>query len=145
MVQNVHHWLLERDQFTWAKEHLSHTKWFQITKYFPGYKLRRQMMYLDAESGRPVGAEGGEEVPQGRVYLYGLDVRNFAGIEVPGLDDAMTATRKSRMAQRSGPGEGAASEPAAEAVNTAGAASGATAAAPSESATQLTDVGGDKA
>ena len=104
MVQNIQHWLLDRDQFTWARENISTTKWFQVTKYFPGYKLRRQMMYVDAETGQPIPAEGGEEVPQGKVYFYGLDLRNFCGIEVPGLDDAMSATRKSRMEARSGSG-----------------------------------------
>ncbi|HEU5315029.1 MAG TPA: hypothetical protein VFX49_02900 [Chloroflexota bacterium] len=102
MVQNVQHWLLEREQFAWANEHVSPAKWFQITKYFPGYKLRRQMMYVDAETGQAISAEGGEDVPAGRVYIYALDLRNFCGIEVPGLDDAMTATRKSRMEARSG-------------------------------------------
>lgn len=105
MVQNVEHWLLDRDQFTWAREHVSPSKWYQIQKYFPGYKLRRQMMYVDAETGDPVPAEGGEIVPPGKVYLYGYDVRNFCGIEVPGLDDAMTATRKSRLAARAEHGE----------------------------------------
>ncbi len=105
MVQNVQHWLLDREQFSWAREHVTATKWFQIQKHFPGTRLRRQMMYLDAETGEPVPAEGGEVVPQGKVYLYGLDLRNFCGIEVPGLDGAMTATRPSRMASRSGPGD----------------------------------------
>ena len=104
MVQNVQHWLLEREQFTWANVNVPPSKWFQITKYFPGYKLRRQMMYVDAESGQVVSAEGGEEVPAGRVFIYALDLRNFCGIEVPGLDDAMTATRKSRMESRGGAG-----------------------------------------
>jgi hypothetical protein len=109
MVQNVQHWLLDREQFPWAHQNLTESKWFQITKYFPGYKLRRQMVYVDASSGQPISAEGGEEVPQGRVYLYGLDLRNFCEIEVPGLDDAMTATRKSRMEARATHGDGAAS------------------------------------
>jgi len=108
MVQNVQHWLLDREQFSWAREHVTATKWFQIQKHFPGTKLRRQMMYLDAETGEPVPAEGGEVVPQGKVYLYGLDLRNFCGIEVPGLDGAMTATRPSRMASRGGPGDASA-------------------------------------
>jgi hypothetical protein len=108
MVQNVQHWLLDREQFPWAHKNLTESKWFQITKYFPGYKLRRQMVYVDAGSGQPISAEGGEEVPQGRVYLYGLDLRNFCEIEVPGLNDAMTATRKSRMEARATHGDGTA-------------------------------------
>jgi hypothetical protein len=102
MVQNVQRWLLEREQFTWANEHVSSAKWFQITKYFPGYKLRRQMMYVDAETGQAISAEGGEEVPAGHVFFYALDLRNFCGIEVPGLDDAINAKRPSRMAGRGG-------------------------------------------
>jgi hypothetical protein len=108
MVQNVQHWLLERDRFRWAREHVTATKWYQITKYFPGYKLRRQMMYVDAETGEPISAEGGEEVPAGKVYFYGYDLRNFCGIDVPGLDEAMTATRKSRLEQRAVRGDPAA-------------------------------------
>ena len=104
MVQNVQHWLLDREQFGWAREHVPPSKWFQITKYFPGYKLRRQMMYVDAGTGQPISAEGGEEVPAGHVFIYALDLRNFCGIEVPGLDDAISATRKSRMEARSGAG-----------------------------------------
>ena len=100
MTQNIYHWLLDRDRFTWAREHVSAKKWTQITKYFPGYKLRRQMMYVDAETGAPIAAEGGEEVPAGKVYIYGYDLRNFCGIDVPGLDEAMTATPKSRLEQR---------------------------------------------
>ena len=112
MVQNVQRWLLEREQFSWASEHVSPPKWYQLTKYFPGYKLRRQMLYVDAETGQAISAEGGEEVPAGHVFIYALDLRNFCGIEVPGLDDAMTATRKSRMAGRTGApaGAGAAAE-----------------------------------
>lgn len=111
MAQNVQHWLLDRDQFAWAREHISTSKWYQITKYFPGYKLRRQMMYVDAQTGEPIPAEGGEEVPTNKVYIYGYDLRNFCGIDVPGLDDAMTATGKSRLAQRSARGDrGASSE-----------------------------------
>jgi hypothetical protein len=121
MVQNVQHWLLDWEQFPWAHQNLTEAKWFQVTKYFPGYKLRRQMVYVDAESGQPISAEGGEEVPQGRVYLYGLDLRNFCEIEVPGLNDAMTATRKSRMEARAGHGEapaGASSAAGAAAAET---------------------------
>jgi hypothetical protein len=106
MVQNVQHWLLDRDQFAWAREHVPPSKWFQITKYFPGYKLRRQMIYVDAETGQAISAEGGEEVPPGRVYVYGYDLRNFCGIDVPGLDGAMTATRKSRVEARAASGAG---------------------------------------
>ena len=102
MVQNLQHWLLDREQFSWASEHIPPSKWYQVTKYFPGYKLRRQMMYVDAETGQAISAEGGEEVPAGQVFIYALDLRNFCGIEVPGLDEAMTATRKSRMEARSG-------------------------------------------
>lgn len=104
MVQNVEHWLLDRDNFRWAREQIPTDKWYQITKYFPGYIMRRQMMYVDADTGQPVSAEGGEVVPAGKVYIYGYDLRNFCGIEVPGLDDAMTATRKSRLEQRGGHG-----------------------------------------
>lgn len=104
MVQNIQHWLLQRDHFAWAREHVTETKWFQVQKFFPGYKLRRQMMYVDADTGQAISAEGGEEVPSGKVYFYGLDLRNFCGIDVPGLDEAMTATRKSRMEQRGGSG-----------------------------------------
>ena len=104
MAQNVHHWLLDRERFTWAREHVSATKWCQVTKYFPGYRLRRQMMYVDAATGEPIAAEGGEEVPPGKVYFYGYDLRNFCGIDVPGLDEAMTATRKSRLEQRAAHG-----------------------------------------
>jgi hypothetical protein len=128
MVQNVQHWLLDREQFPWARANVPETKWFQITKYFPGYKLRRQMMYLDAETGQPIPAEGGEIVPQGKVYLYGLDLRNFCGIEVPGLNDAITATRKSRVEQRSAHGD-----PAAGAAPAAGATGAAPAPTPSAS------------
>jgi hypothetical protein len=105
MVQNVEHWLLDRDNFRWARETIPTSKWYQITKYFPGYILRRQMVYVDAESGDPVSAEGGEVVPPGRVFIYGYDLRNFCSIEVPGLDEAMTATRKSRMDARGTHGE----------------------------------------
>lgn len=105
MVQNVEHWLLDRDNFRWAREHIPSAKWYQITKYFPGYIMRRQMMYVDADTGQPISAEGGEVVPPEKVYIYGYDLRNFCGIEVPGLDDAMTATRKSRLEQRGTHGE----------------------------------------
>jgi hypothetical protein len=73
-----------------------------MMKYFPGYKLRRQMVYVDAETGEAVTAEGGEEVPPGRVLIYGYDLRNFCGIDVPGLDEAMTARPKSRAQRRGG-------------------------------------------
>jgi hypothetical protein len=130
MVQNVQHWLLDRNQFTWARRHVPEAKWYQVTKYFPGYKLRRQMVYVDAETGQTVSAEGGEQVPQGRVFIYGYDLRNFCGIDVPGLQDAMTATRKSRMEARSTHGDaaaGSAAAPAAPAPNEGAPAAGATA------------------
>ena len=34
----------EDELHTWAREHVSAKKWTQITKYFPGYRLRRQMV-----------------------------------------------------------------------------------------------------
>jgi hypothetical protein len=130
MAQNVQQWLLDRDRFGWAREHISARKWTQIRKYFPGERLRRQMMYVDAETGGPVPAEGGEEVPAGKVYLYGYDLRNFCGLDVPGLDDAMNATPKSRLQQRATGGDpaarqaaGGAEAPAAPAAPAAGAAS----------------------
>ena len=104
MAQNVQHWLLDRDRFAWAREHITARKWVQVRKYFPGETLRRQMMYVDADTGTPIPAEGGEQVPAGKVYLYGYDLRNFCGVDVPGLDEAMTATPKSRLAQRSAQG-----------------------------------------
>lgn len=91
MAQNVQRWLLDRERFAWAREHVPERKWFQISKYFPGYVLRRQMVYIDAETGDVIGAQGGEQVPDGRVFLYGYDVQAFCGIDVPGLEDAMTA------------------------------------------------------
>ena len=130
MAQNVQHWLLDRDRFDWAREHVSTRKWTQIRKYFPGERLRRQMMYVDAASGTPIPAEGGEEVPAGKVYLYGYDLRNFCGLDVPGLDEAMSATPKSRLQQRAATGDpaarraGGAAAPAG-AAGTAGAAGGA--------------------
>ncbi|HEX2185867.1 MAG TPA: hypothetical protein VHN78_10220 [Chloroflexota bacterium] len=105
MAQNVQHWLLEREHFSWAREHVAARKWVQIRKYFPGERLRRQMVYVDAETGAPIPAEGGEIVPPGKVYIYGYDLRNFCGIDVPGLDEAMTATPKSRLQQRAGQGQ----------------------------------------
>lgn len=105
MAQNLQHWLLERDNFPWAREHLPVKKWFQVQKYFPGYKLRRQMMYVDAATGDPVPAEGGEAVPPGRVYFYGYDLRNFCGIDVPGLDDAINAKPPSRVEARASHGD----------------------------------------
>jgi hypothetical protein len=124
MAQNVQHWLLDRDRFGWAREHVSARKWTQIRKYFPGERLRRQMMYVDAETGAPVPAEGGEEVPAGKVYLYGYDLRNFCGLDVPGLDEAMSATPKSRLQQRAAGGDPAARR-APDAAGAAGAAGGA--------------------
>jgi hypothetical protein len=105
MTQNILHWLLERDNFAWARERVPVRKWLQVQKYFPGYTLRRQMVYVDAETGDTITAEGGEEVPAGRVYIYGYDLRNFCGIDVPGLDEAMTAKPASRVAQRGAAGE----------------------------------------
>ena len=104
MAQNVQHWLLDRDRFPWARERVSERKWVQVRKYFPGERLRRQMIYVDADTGTVIAVEGGEEVPAGKVYLYGYDLRNFCGIDVPGLDEAMSATPKSRLQQRSAPG-----------------------------------------
>jgi hypothetical protein len=97
MAQNVQHWLFDRDRYAWAREHVPERKWLQIQKYFPGYRLRRQMVYVDADTGDVVQAEGGEEVPAGKVYVYGYDLRTFCGIEVAGLDEAMTAKPKSRV------------------------------------------------
>src|SRR5437773_298869 len=109
MAQNIQHWLFDRERYAWARQNDPSQKWFQITKYFPGYILRRQMMYVDAETGEPVSAEGGETVPAGRIYLYGYDLRNFCGIEVPGLDEAMTARPPSRVERaRAAGGEAAA-------------------------------------
>jgi hypothetical protein len=105
MAQNVQHWLLDRDRFTWAREAVSARKWTQVRKYFPGERLRRQMMYVDAETGEPIPAEGGEEVPAGKVYIYGYDLRNFCAIDVPGLDEAMTAAPRSRVQQRASQGD----------------------------------------
>jgi hypothetical protein len=118
MAQNVQHWLLDRDRFTWAREAVSVRKWTQIRKYFPGERLRRQMMYVDAETGEPVPAEGGEEVPAGKVYIYGYDLRNFCGIDVPGLDEAMSAAPRSRVQQRATQGDPGArqAQPAGEAA-----------------------------
>jgi hypothetical protein len=110
MAQNVQHWLLDRDRFPWARERVSERKWVQVRKYFPGEKLRRQMLYVDADTGTVIAVEGGEEVPAGKVYLYGYDLRTFCGIDVPGLDEAMSATPKSRLQQRSA--QGAAGAPA---------------------------------
>ncbi len=111
MAQNVQHWLLDRDRFAWAREHVPVRKWVQIRKYFPGERLRRQMVYVDAESGTLVPAEGGEEVPAGKVYIYGYDLQNFCGIEVPGLEEAMTATPKSRLQQRTTQGDASPARP----------------------------------
>jgi hypothetical protein len=105
MAQNVQHWLLDRDRFPWARERISARKWVQVRKYFPGERLRRQMVYLDADSGTVIPAEGGEEVPAGKVYLYGYDLRAICGIDVPGLDEAMSATPRSRLQQRSAQGD----------------------------------------
>lgn len=101
MTQNIEHWLFDIQYFPWAREHVPEKKWLQIQKYFPGYKLRRQMMYVDAATGEPVSAEGGEEVPADKVFIYGYDLRNFCGIDVPGLDEAMNARPKSRVERAS--------------------------------------------
>src|SRR5438552_1788014 len=106
MAQNIQHWLFDRDRFAWAREHVPVKKWFQVTKYFPGYILRRQMMYVDADTGEPIAAEGGEIVPAGRVYLYGYDLRNFCGLDVPGLDAAMNAKPPSRVERARAAAEG---------------------------------------
>jgi hypothetical protein len=105
MAQNVHRWLLEREHFAWAQEHVPERKWYQIVKYFPGYDLRRQMVYVDAATGGVVAAQGGEVVPEGHVFLYGYDVQNIVGIAVPGLEDAMTAKPASRLEARGTTGD----------------------------------------
>jgi hypothetical protein len=144
MAQNVQHWLLDRDRFTWAREAVSVRKWTQIRKYFPGERLRRQMMYVDAETGEPVPAEGGEEVPAGKVYIYGYDLRNFCDIDVPGLDEAMSAAPRSRVQQRATQGDpGArhaqpATAPGAPAEESPSPAAPATPAAPAAPATPAT-------
>ena len=63
------------------------------------------MVYVDAATGDVVAAQGGETVPEGRVFLYGYDVQNIGGIEVPGLEDAMTAKPASRLEARSTGGD----------------------------------------
>ncbi|MBI3971193.1 MAG: hypothetical protein HY332_07865 [Chloroflexi bacterium] len=120
MSQNTQHWLFDLNHFPWAREHVPVKKWYQITKYFPGYKLRRQMMYIDAATGEPIPAEGGEEVPPGKVYIYGYDLRNFCGIEVPGLDEAMTARPKSRVERTAGAAAAPAARPSGAARADAG-------------------------
>ncbi len=108
MAQNTQRWLFDIERFPWAREHIPTKKWYQIIKYFPGYRLRRQMVYVDAATGEPITAQGGEEVPPGRVYIYGYDLRNFCGIDVPGLDEAMNARPPSRVQQRAAHGDQAA-------------------------------------
>ena len=120
MSQNVHRWLLERDRFAWARDHVSERTWFQIVKYFPGYVLRRQMVYVDAADGRVISAQGGELVPEGHVFLYGYDVQNMAGITVPGLEEAMTAKPASRLDARGSGGDAKASPGEPKAPGTAG-------------------------
>ena len=105
MAQNTQHWLFDVEHFPWAREHVPVKKWFQVLKYFPGYRLRRQMVYVDAATGETITAEGGEEVPPGKVYIYAYDLRNFCGLDVPGLDAAMNARPPSRVAARAAHGE----------------------------------------
>lgn len=105
MAQNVHRWLLDRERFAWAREHVPERKWFQIAKYFPGYVLRRQMVYVDAATGTVVAAQGGEAVPEDHVFLYGYDVHHLGGIAVPGLEEAMAAKPASRLDARATGGD----------------------------------------
>jgi len=96
MVQNVERWLLNRDNFRWAREHITPVKWAQIGKYFPGQPLRREMKYVDADTGEAVDRSQYERVPEGRVFLYGYDVQNFLGIPVPGLELRERPARRER-------------------------------------------------
>ena len=86
MAQNMERWLLDRDNFPWAQEHVPLEQWYQMGKYFPGAALRRDMKYVDAATGAVVDQAGHTEVPPGRVYLYGFDVVGFLGIKLEGLD-----------------------------------------------------------
>ncbi len=86
MAQNMERWLLDRDHFPWAKEHVPLEQWYQMGKYFPGAALRRDMKYVDAATGTVVDQAEQAEVPPGRVYLYGFDVVGFLGIKLDGLD-----------------------------------------------------------
>ena len=86
MVQNVERWLLDRDRFPWAREHVPQEQWFQLGKYFPGAALRKGMKYVDAATGAVVDQARHGEVPPGQVFLYGYDVAGFLGIKLEGLD-----------------------------------------------------------
>ena len=86
MAQNMERWLLDRDNFPWAQEHVPLEQWYQLGKYFPGAALRRDMKYVDAATGTVVDQAEHTEVPPGRVYLYGFDVVGFLGIKLEGLD-----------------------------------------------------------
>ena len=86
MAQNMERWLLDRDNFPWAQEHVPLEQWYQLGKYFPGAALRRDMKYVDAATGAVVDQAKHAEVPPGRVFLYGFDVVGFLGIKLDGLD-----------------------------------------------------------
>ena len=72
MAQNMERWLLDRDNFPWAQEHVPLEQWYQLGKYFPGAALRRDMKYVDAATGAVIDQAGHAEVPPGRVFLYRL-------------------------------------------------------------------------
>ena len=86
MAQNVDHQLLERDNFAWAQEHVLQERWYQITKFFPGIELHKDMKYIDAATGEVVERSEHRFVPSGRVFLYGYDVASFVGIKIAGLE-----------------------------------------------------------
>ncbi len=86
MAQNMERWLLDRDNFPWAQEHVPLEQWYQLGKYFPGAALRRDMKYVDAATGTVVDQAEQATVPPGRVFLYGYDVAGFLGIKLEGLD-----------------------------------------------------------
>lgn len=86
MAQNLDHQLLDRDNFPWAQEHVPQEQWYQITKYFPGIELHKDMKYVDAATGEVVGRSEHRSVPAGRVFLYGFDVASFVGIKIAGLE-----------------------------------------------------------
>ena len=86
MAQNMERWLLDRDNFPWAQEHVPLEQWYQLGKYFPGAALRRDMKYVDAATGAVVDQAKHAAVPPGRVFLYGYDVAGFLGIKLDGLD-----------------------------------------------------------
>lgn len=104
MAQNVEHWLLDLRNFQWARERITLDKWYQIRKYFPGEKLRKGMRYLDAETGEVVDSSQHTYVPAGRVFLYGYDLRNFAGIEMPDQGPETGPQRHPTLSQRPAPG-----------------------------------------